>query len=413
MPPRAWALLLFLTLLNVLNFVDRQLIATLAPMLIADLGLTRAQIGLLAGFSFVVFYSVAGLALGALADRWSRVRLVSGGLALWSGMTAASGAAQGFAQLAGARVLVGVGEATLTPAALSMLSDACPPSRLGTATSIYYAGIPLGTALSLIIAGWMAPHYGWRACFYVLGAFGLVAAAAMLLVPEPPRRGARPAAGGLSPGAVLSDVAATLRRVPSLALTLLGGVGLAFAAGSALLAVTWLVEERGFEFRTAAYTAGAIAAVAGFVGNVLAGAFSDWCDRRWPGGRLWALVALTATLAPVAALFFTLPPGSPLFYACWLCASAFTTAWFGPFFAVVQQLSPAASHASTVAFTLLVLNILGVGPGPWVAGLIGDRATLTAGLLVGLAVGAVSIVPLSLAARRFPADLARLRAGQA
>jgi len=413
MTPRAWALLVFLTLLNVLNFVDRQLIATLAPMLMADLGLTRAQIGLLAGFSFVVFYSVAGLALGAIADRWSRVRLVSGGLALWSAMTAASGAAQGFAHLAGARVLVGVGEATLTPAALSMLSDTVPSGRLGTATSIYYAGIPLGTALSLVVAGWMAPHYGWRACFYVLGAVGLVAAAGMLLVSEPTRRGVRRATGHLETGAVIRAVSGTLRRVPALGLTLLGGICLAFAAGSALLGITWLVQERGFEFRTAAYTAGAVSALAGFLGNLIAGSVSDWCDRRWPGGRLWAVVAITAALAPLAMLFYLLTPTSPLFYVCWFFASAFTTAWFGPLFAVVQQLSPASARASLVAFTLLVLNLLGVGPGPWVAGLIGDRATLTGGLLVGLGIGTLAIVPLSLAARRYTGDLARLQAHDA
>ena len=103
----AWSLLLFLTLLNVLNFVDRQLIASLAPLLIADLGLSRAQIGLLVGFAFVVFYTLMGLALGVAADRMSRVKLLAGGLGLWSAMTAVSGMAQGFVHLAIPRVLVG------------------------------------------------------------------------------------------------------------------------------------------------------------------------------------------------------------------------------------------------------------------------------------------------------------------
>ena len=186
----AWRLLAVLTLLNVLNFVDRQLIAALAPLLIAELGLTRAQIGLLAGFAFVLLYTLVGLVLGAIADRADRLRLIALGLTLWSGMTALSGLARSFVHLAAARVLVGIGEATLTPAALSILGDVFPARRLATATGVYYAGIPLGTALSLIVSGWMAPRYGWRACFYALGVVGLAAVISVLAMPEPPRRGA-------------------------------------------------------------------------------------------------------------------------------------------------------------------------------------------------------------------------------
>ena len=153
-----WRLLVFLTALNILNFVDRMLIASLAPLLIADLGLTRAQIGLLAGFGFVFLYSFVGLFLGVAADRWRRIPLIAMGLTLWSAMTALSGWAKSFAQLALPRIFVGVGEATLTPAALSMLGDAFPRRRLAMATGVYYAGIPLGTAVSLIASSWVAPR---------------------------------------------------------------------------------------------------------------------------------------------------------------------------------------------------------------------------------------------------------------
>jgi hypothetical protein len=141
----AVALLAYLTLLNVLNFVDRTLIGSLGPLLIADLGLSRTELGLLAGFGFVVFYTLVGILLGLAADRWSRLRLLAGGLALWSAMTAISGLAKSFLHLLIPRIFVGVGEATLTPAALSMLGDAFPRHRLGLATGIYYTGVPLGT----------------------------------------------------------------------------------------------------------------------------------------------------------------------------------------------------------------------------------------------------------------------------
>lgn len=412
-PRSAWALLGLLTLLNVLNFVDRQLIASLAPLLIAELGLTRAQIGLLVGFAFVVLYSLVGLALGAAADRVSRPRLIAVGLALWSAMTAVSGMARSFAQLAVPRVLVGIGEATLTPAALSMLADVVPPRRLGLATGIYYAGIPVGLALSLIIAAAIAPRHGWRACFYLLGLVGLGLSLVLPFVkePRPPQHAARSTADAHGPrtGALgLVDIARTvwqtLRRTPALALTIAGGTLLAYSSASALHVITWLVEERGLPFARAAFTTGVIAAVAGFTGNVVGGWFGDLCERRWAGGRLWSLVILTVVCVPVAATFYLLPPTSPAFHACWVVASAFTTLYFGPLLASVQQLSPVGVRSTLVAFTLLVMNLFGVGPGPWITGMIGDRSSLTEGLLLSLAVALAAVVPFVVAARRYERD---------
>jgi MFS family permease len=396
--PSGWALLVFLTALNVLNFVDRQLISSLAPLLIADLGLTRAEIGLLMGFAFVVFYTLMGVLLGVAADRVSRTRLLAAGLTLWSGMTAASGLATSFVHLAVPRVLVGVGEATLTPAALSMLGDAIPRSRLGMATGVYYAGIPLGTALSLFVAGWMAPHFGWRACFLVLGLVGLLAVGLLFVFREPPRCGM--AVGQALPTLTqIGDaVGQAFRTRPALGLVILGGTLLAYTAGSALHAVTWLVQERGFDFRTAAFTAGAIAAGAGFTGNLAGGWFADWCARRWRGGRLWSLVLMTVAATPVAVTFYVVPASSPLFYACWFVASASTTIWFGPVFAAVQELSPLATRSTVVGVALLVMNLGGVGPGPYVTGVLGDRSSLTVGLLSSLGVGLLAVVPFALGA---------------
>lgn len=396
--PSGWALLVFLTLLNVLNFVDRQLISSLAPLLIADLGLTRAQIGLLMGFAFVVFYTLMGVVLGVAADRVSRMKLLAGGLTLWSAMTAVSGLATSFVHLAVARVFVGVGEATLTPAALSMLGDAIPRGRLGMATGVYYAGIPLGTALSLFVAGWMAPHFGWRACFLVLGIVGVLAAGLLFVLREPPRHGLAGGQALPSLAQIRGDVGQAFLTRPALGLVILGGTLLAYTAGSALHAVTWLVQERGFEFRTAAFTAGAIAAGAGFAGNVAGGWFADWCARRWRGGRLWSLVVMTVAATPIAVVFYFVPASSPLFYLCWFVASASTTIWFGPVFAAVQELSPVATRSTVVAVALLVMNLGGVGPGPYVTGVLGDRSSLTVGLLSSLGMGLLAVVPFALGA---------------
>jgi MFS family permease len=373
-----------------------------------DLSLSRAHIGLLVGFSFVIFYTLVGLVLGVAADRWPRRWLVTGGVALWSAMTAVSGAARGLTGLAGPRVLLGVGEATLTPAALAMLGDAFPQRRLGFATSVYYAGLPLGTALSLWIAGWMAPRFGWRACFWMLGAAGLLMLVPMCVFREPPRRGretaATPtAAAPVSVGGLVGDLVGALRDRPALGLVMLGGALLAYASAAALHGITWLVQERGFSFARATILSGGMAVGAGCAGNLVGGWFTDWCQRRWAGGRSWSLVLLTVFFAPFSIGFFMLPPASPLFYVCWCFSVASTVAYFGPTFAAIQELAPAHVRSSAVAMGLLVINVLGVGPGPWITGLIGDRWSLTAGLVVSIGVAIAAVVPFTLAARLVPA----------
>lgn len=398
---RAWLLLVLLTLLNVLNFVDRQLVPGLAPLLINELGLSRAQIGLLYGFAFVIFYTAMGMVLGTMADRWNRPRLIAAGLAIWTGFTALSGAAQSFLHLFVARVFVGVGEAALTPAALSMLSDAFPPRLRASASGIYYAGVPIGAGLSLVVAAWMATHYGWRACFWVLGLLGLVFVALIALVPDV-ARGDRDQASRASKkpglGEIVALLGASLRRSPALALILVGGAMVNFSAASGIHFVTWLVEERGFPYMRAGITAGLLYTVAGFVGNLLGGWFADWCHARWRGGRIRAMAVASLLFAPFGYALFLLAPSAPLFYGAWFVVNVGATAWYGPLFASVQDLTPARIHASSVAFLLLVINLLGTGPGPWITGMIGDAHSLTAGYLVSTTVGALACVPFALAA---------------
>lgn len=396
----AWALLFYLTALNILNFVDRMIIASVAPLLMADLHLNRAQIGLLTGFGFVFFYTLVGLFLGMAADRFRRLPLIGFGLVLWSAMTAVSGWARSFIQLAIPRIFVGIGEATLTPASISMLSDAFPPRRLGLAVGVYYAGIPLGLAIALISSSFIAPRYGWRFAFFALGVLGLIATACLAFLKEPQRRAVTV---GIAPrpsiGELLRDLGQALVKRPALSLALLGGALLCYGSGAALLGVTWLVEERGFKYADAAFRAGVVAVIAGFAGNVAGGAFADWCARRFRNGRLWSLVMMTAFLVIPAWLFYSIQPGTPLFYACWLLTSAGTTAWFGPLFSTYQELSPLRTRSTIVAFALLVLNLLGVGPGPLITGMIGDARGLGYGLLISVVITAFAIIPFALAAR--------------
>jgi hypothetical protein len=162
--------------------------------------------------------------------------------------------------------------------------------------------------------------------------------------------------------------------------------------------VTWLVQEREFPYARAAFTSGVMAVSAGLAGNVVGGWWSDWCRARWAGGRAWSLAIMAALFAPFSLAFYTLPPTSPVFYVCWFVSSASTVAYFGPVYTAVQELAPAHARASAVAVALLVMNLAGVGPGPWITGLIGDAASLTRGLVLSVAVSAASVVPFGVAA---------------
>ncbi|MEC7990506.1 MAG: MFS transporter, partial [Pseudomonadota bacterium] len=233
---RDYGFLMFLTLLNVMNFVDRQLLASFANWIVPDLGLTNTQFGLLTGLIFIIFYSIAGLFMGMLADKVNRTRLIAAGLALWSALTALSGAAKGFASLAIPRLFIGVGESIMTPTSMSLLADRFPSSRLGFASGVYYMGVPVGVAASLIVVAYLEPILGWRGCFYALGGAGVLLAVVMLLIKETPRKHEVEAAEPVEkPSAreIMTILLGALRQSPALTMTIGGGVAFHFILGAA------------------------------------------------------------------------------------------------------------------------------------------------------------------------------------
>lgn len=198
--PYAWYVLGVLVLVYMLNFIDRQIISILAEDIKADLGVTDADMGFLYGTAFGVFYSLFGIPLGRLADMWYRGRLMTIGLTIWSAMTALSGLTQNFGQLAAARIGVGIGEATASPCAFSMLSDYFPREKRATALAIYSSGLYLGGGFSLFIGGlvvqqWNAAYpgggplglVGWQAAFMAVGFPGLILALWVVTLREPLR----------------------------------------------------------------------------------------------------------------------------------------------------------------------------------------------------------------------------------
>ncbi|WP_310467572.1 MFS transporter [Sphingomonas sp.] len=198
----AWYALILFVIVYAFNFIDRQIVSILAESIKADLALDDAQLGFLYGTAFAVFYSLFGIPLGRLADSWYRGKLMAIGLALWSSMTALSGFASSFAMLAAARVGVGIGEASASPAAYSMISDYFPKERRATALSIYSSGLYIGGGLSLPIGGFVLAEWArrfpdpaaaplglapWQAAFMAVGLPGLLLALWVWTLKEPQR----------------------------------------------------------------------------------------------------------------------------------------------------------------------------------------------------------------------------------
>lgn len=379
--PKATGILLFLLLLNILNMVDRTLITSFGTAIINDLGLSDSQFGLLTGPIFVFFYSIMGLFMGALADRVHRPRLIAAGLVLWSALTAVSGVAKSFAQIGIARLFIGVGESAMAPSAISMISDMFPKAKRGTATGIYYLGVPLGAGASFVVAGILGPMIGWRNCFLLLGGLGLVLAVVLFFIRDP-ERGAMEEKGGdveqqesLISGnwrSIVSDVFRVVKSTPALAWTMLGAVFLHIPLGAGQFAIVWLERERGFGIGEISATYGLIYIVFGTAGTFLGGILSDWYQARYKGGRVRFLALLMLGVTPLLISFRFVEPSSALFYIGMAAGMFSVSSFYGPAFSTVQDLTPVRLRGVMTGLLLVASNLLGLGIGAVMTGVLSD-----------------------------------------
>ena len=379
--PKATGILLFLLLLNILNMVDRTLITSFGTAIITDLGLSDSQFGLLTGPIFVFFYSIMGLFMGALADRVHRPRLIAAGLVLWSALTAVSGVAKNFAQIGVARLFIGVGESAMAPSAISMISDMFPKAKRGTATGIYYLGVPLGAGASFIVAGILGPMIGWRNCFLLLGGLGLVLALVLLFIKDP-ERGAMEEKGteidqqesliGGNWRSIVSDVFQVVKSTPALAWTMVGAVFLHIPLGAGQFAIVWLERERGFGLGEISATYGLIYIVFGTAGTFLGGILSDWYQARYKGGRVRFLALLMLAVTPLLISFRFVDPSSALFYVGMAAGMFSVSSFYGPAFSTVQDLTPVRLRGVMTGLLLVACNLLGLGIGAMMTGVLSD-----------------------------------------
>ena len=414
---RHYVFLVFVTLLNVMNFVDRQLLPSFANFIVPDLQLTNAEFGLLAGFAFIVFYAAMGLFMGVLADIVNRPRLVAVGITLWSAVTAISGAARGFWSLAVPRMFIGVGESILTPTSMSMLADRFSTSRLGFAAGFYYMGVPIGTGVSLLVVGYLGPQIGWRNCFYLLGAIGIVLAVVMATLRETPRRHVLAEAARTKPN--LAKIAATswraLRDSPALRYTIAGGVAWHFILGASAYEQLWYVQERGFDRAEIARLTGWIGMVGGILGNLSGGFGGDALQKHTGLGRAMFLCVVMAVLSPIGIAYRIVAPDSAWFWIGVFLGYFQVGCFYGPTFSAVQELVPPQIRATVVAFYILTLNFVGLGIGITAGGYVIDylvarsvASPYTWTLLAFTFLSMLCIPCFYVAGRRFQMDRERL-----
>ena len=403
-----------------LNFVDRQLIASFSNFIVPDLGLTNAQFGFLTTLPFIVFYSVAGLFMGVLADMVNRPRLIAFGVVLWSIFTALTGAAKGFISMALPRMFIGVGESILTPTSMSLLSDSFPSKKMGFAAGFYYMGVPIGVGVSLLIAGYLGESLGWRNCFYLLGALGLVLGLCSLLFKDRPRKhiqnpNEKRTLSKKSVSEIIRTLFKALSASSALRFTILAGIFYHIALGASVFEQLWLVEERGFERSTIAMIVGWIGVFAGLAGNLIGGILSDWWQENTNQGRPMFLFWLALLTLPISIYYRFVEPGSIIFWIGIIIGYFQLGCFFGPTFSTVQELVPENIKATVVSFYILTLNLIGLTIGSLVGGILADlmeaanyQEPYTVMLVIFSIISIISIPCYYLAGKKYHEDKNRL-----
>jgi MFS family permease len=400
--------LVVLTAINLFNYLDRYVVAPIVPDLKGAMALSDTQLGWLVP-AFMIVYMIAAPVFGALGDRGSRTRPIAIGVFIWSLATMLSGLARNYPQLLAGRALVGIGEAAYVAIAPALLADCFAAPSRGRVYSVLNMAIPVGSALGYILGGLVGHHFGWRAAFFVAGAPGLVLAAAVLWLPDPPRGSRDPLPAGQCGAQRQSPLAVYLslmRRTPYM-LLVLGYAAYTFALGGlAFWMPTFLMRVRGVPTIQATTGFGAIVVVTGFVGTFVGGWAGDYCLRYSRQAYLWFSAAVTLLAVPFAVLALTAAdPG--VYYPGIVLAQLLLFMSTGPINAAIVNLVSPLERASAMALSMFAIHLLGDVPSPVLIGRLSDVSSLGhAVLMVPVAIGVGGLIWLAAAraeARASPA----------
>ena len=367
----AWYALALLTFVYILNFLDRQIIYILFPLIKKDMAFSDTQLALLGGTSFVIFYTLLGIPFGWIADKKSRSKLIAFGLVVWSLFSGLTAFAGDFWTLFACRVMVGVGEATLGPSAISLLSDYFPRSKRATVTSIYSMGIALGVGLAAIFGGYLS-QFSWRTAFMVVGFPGIIFAAFVFLLREPPRTIAEASEKNYS----ASDWKKLLSNKTFLLLCLgYGFFGLA-TNNISLWAPTYFSRLYNVPLATYGYWAGILTFATGIPATLFGGVAADWFRRKTPGGRMLfgALLSLISIPCWLAALF---TDNFSIIIPASLILLLTALSWLGAVAADATEIAGVNLRGLAVAFYFFTVNIFAYAFGNILIGQISDKLGAT------------------------------------
>lgn len=397
----------------VFNFLDRQILSILLEPIKRDLGLSDTQLGFLSGIAFALFYTIVGLPIARWADRASRRNIIALALAVWSGMTALCGLAQNFWQLALARVGVGVGEAGCSPPSHSLLSDYYARSERATALSVYSLGIPVGILLGFLLGGWITEFFGWRWAFVVVGLPGLLLAVVVRFTLREAPRGFSDGVSAPQTPLPVREVIRALWSQPSFRhLTLAISLNAFTGYGATVWLPAFLLRVHGMSPGEVGTALALVIGVAGGCGTYAAGVIADRLGRRDQRWFLWT-PALAVTVATPFALGIYLWPGAAgaLIFAA--ISTFFNSFYLGPSFSTAQSLVDPRMRAIASAIMMLFINLIGMGLGPQIVGILSDLLTprfglesLRYALLVVALFKIWSVTHYALASRSLRQDLA-------
>lgn len=369
--------LVILTLVYAFNFIDRQIIGILSPFIKEDMGLNDAQLGWLKGIYFALLYTVVGIPIAWLADRYSRVNIVAVSLTLWSGFTALSGVATNYVQLALARVGVGIGEAGGSPPSHSMISDLYPKEKRAGALAFYSLGIPFGVMLAFFASAFILQggEADWRVVMISVGLPGVLLAIILkLTVKEPVRGGSLEAAQG--DPVPFKQAIRTLLTIPSWWGMCLG---ISFGSFGNYAISTWLIDfyvraHAGLDITQLLIIMGVINGTAYAAGVWIGGAVTDKWGKT--DKRAYGFVPAIGLVVGTPALYLGLQTSSLTWSLVAMTVLLFTTgANLGPSFAIAQTLAPVRVRAMSTALFFFVLNIIALGGGPTFVGILSKALT--------------------------------------
>ncbi len=378
--------LVVLSFINLFNYLDRYVLAALGESLArSPLHVTDTRFGLLAS-GFIGVYMLAAPVFGTLGDRGPRTRLIALGVFLWSVATALGGLAWSFASLLIARALVGVGEAAYGTIAPSLLADYYPRSQRGRVFATFFAAIPIGSALGYVVGGQADVHFGWRAAFFIAGLPGILLAALVLRLYDPPRGvqdepAPLDAALGAVRGRTRAAYAALLTNRPYV-LTVLGYAAYTFALGGmAAFLPKFLIRVREMPEGAATLWSGICLAATGLLGTAAGGWIGDWLLRHTRQAYLWISGIATLAAAPIAFVGLT-SPSPRVYWSAIVLAEILLFTSTGPINSAIVNVVAPEIRATAVALSILSIHILGDVPSPTLLGILSDASSLARAVLI-------------------------------